>query len=421
MARRGLLRRIALGLTPLVILGVGFLGMAVLVATEPQLAPVPVEEKVWTVRAADATAETVQPDMIFYGQIRAGREVELRPLVAGQIVEVSPKYQAGAYVEAGEMLVAIDPFEYEAALAEANAELAEAKARAAELETDLETAKAMLEREQSQRELRERDAERFANLRKRGAASGKASDDAQLALLNAIEKVVQREFSIKKWQATYDRQQAVVDRLKVRVRRAERELADTKSIAPFAGYLTDTGTELGKQVTQADRIARIIDPARMDVRFHVSTRRFGALMEAGAILGRPVTVTWQVGGTPQTYRGTITRAGAEIDAASGGIELYAELDLGKTQRMLRPGAFVEVTMQGPRLENVVRLPESAWYDGLVYIIDDGKLAAREASLVQHIGEDVLLRGDFGQGEQILVTPIPAVEPGIRVKIAEEAS
>lgn len=421
MARRGLLRRIALGLTPLVILAFGFVGMQVLIATKPQLAPVPVEEKVWTVRAATAIAGTVQPDMLFYGQIKAGREVELRPLVGGRIVEVSAKYQAGAYVEAGEMLVAIDPFEYEAALAEAQAELAEAKARAEELETDLETAKAMLEREQSQLELRQKDADRFTNLRKRGAASSKAMDDSQLALLNAIEVVVQREFSIQKWEATYDRQQAVVSRLEVRVRRAERNLADTRSVAPFAGYLTDIGTELGKQVTQADRIARIIDPARMDVRFHVSTRHFGALMDAGSILGRPVEVTWQVSGTPRTYRGTITRSGAEIDAASGGIELYAELDLDKTQRMLRPGAFVEVRMKGPRFENVVRLPESAWHGGLVYMIDEGKLAAREVSLVQQIGQEVLLRGDFGPDEQILVTPIPAAEPGVRVKIAAEAS
>ena len=417
MARRGLLRRIALGLTPLVILAFGFVGMQVLIATKPQLAPVPVEEKVWTVRATAATSGTVQPDRLFYGQIKAGREVELRPLVGGRIVEVSAKYQAGAYVQAGGMLVAIDPFEYEAALAEAQAELAEAKARAEELETDLETAKAMLEREQSQLELRQKDADRFTNLRKRGAASSKAMDDSQLALLNAI----QREFSIQKWKATYDRQQAVVSRLEVRVRRAERNLADTRSVAPFAGYLTDIGTELGKQVTQGDRIARIIDPARMDVRFHVSTRHFGALMDAGSILGRPVEVTWQVSGTPRTYRGTITRSGAEIDAASGGIELYAELDLDKTQRMLRPGAFVEVRMKGPRFENVVRLPESAWHGGLVYMIDEGKLAAREASLVQQIGQEVLLRGDFGPDEQILVTPIPAAEPGVRVKIAAEAS
>ena len=421
MARRGLFRRIALGLTPLLILALGFVGMQVLIATEPQLAPVPVEEKVWTVRAAPAAAETVQPDLLFYGQVKAGREVELRPLVSGRIVEVSPNFQAGAFVEAGEMLVAIDPFEYEAALAEAQAELAEAKARASELETDLETAKAMLEREQSQLDLRQKDADRFVNLRKRGAASTKAQDDAQLALLNAIEEVVQREFSIKKWQATYDRQQAVVDRLQVRVRRAERDLADTRSAAPFAGYLTDTGTELGKQVTQADRIARIIDPARMDVRFHVGTKRFGELMAGGSILGRPVTVTWQVAGSPQTYNGTITRIGPEIDAASGGVELYAELDLGPAQRMLRPGAFVEVRMKGPRFDNVVRLPESAWHGGLVFTIEEGKLAARDASLVHQMGEEVLVRGSFAEGEQILVTPIPAAEPGTRVKIAEEAS
>lgn len=417
MARRSLGRRLLLGLLPVVILAAGIVGMAALIATKPKLAAVPVEEKVWTVQAAEASPGPVQPDMVFYGQVRAGREVELRPLVPGRIVEVSPNYRDGAFVEAGALLVAIDPFEYEAALAEARAELAEAKARAAELETDLETEKAMLEREQAQRDLRKRDAERYADLRQRGAASGKAQDDAELAYLAAVEAVIQREFSIKKWQATYDRQRAVVERLEVRVRRAERDLADTKSVAPFSGFLAETGVELGKQVTQNDRIARIIDPARMEVRFHVGTARLGELAEGGDLIGRPVEVLWQVQGAPQRYTGTIARIGPEIDAASGGVELYAELTLDERQYLLRPGAFVEVRMKGPRYDNVLRLPESAWQNGFVYAIDGGRLTAREAALVRRLGEEVLVRGAFAAGEQILVTPIPAVETGMRVRIA----
>ena len=421
MARRSLLRRIGIGLLPLLILAAGFLGMGVLVATKPQLAPVPVAEKVWTVRTVPAAATAFQPEMLFYGEVKAGREVDLRPLVSGRIVEVSSKYRSGAYVEAGEILVAVDPFDYEAALAEAEAELKEARARAVELETDLETANAMLEREQSQRDLRQRDADRFANLRKRGAVSTKARDDAQLALLNAIEKVVQREFSIKKWQATYDRQQAVVSRLEVKVQRAKRDLDDTKAVAPFSGYLTDIGTDLGKQVTQADRIARIIDPSRMDVRFSIGSKQFGEMLADGGIIGRTVDVVWKVAGSSTRYSGTITRTGAEIDAASGGVEVYAELDLSSGTHLLRPGAFVEVRMKGPAFANVVRLPESAWHNGQVFAVEDGRLAAREASLVYRSGQDVLVRGAMSAQDRVLVTPIPAVEQGMRVELMDEAS
>ncbi len=421
MASRSISRRLTLGVLPALILAGGVTGMAALIATKPQLAPVPAEEKVWSVRAAEASPSTVRPTLVFYGQVKARREVELRPLVSGQIAKVGGNYKAGAYVGAGALLAAIDPFEYEAALAEAQAELAEAEARAAELETDLETAEAMLEREQTQQMLRQRDADRFANLEKRGAVSGKAYDDAQLALLNAIESVVQRKFSIKKWQATHDRQQAVVARLKVRVERAERDLANTKSTAPFAGYLADIGVELGKQVTEADRIARIIDTTRMDVQFHVGTKRFGELIAGGELIGRAVEVIWQIQGAPQRFAGTITRIAPEIDAASGGVALFAELEAGDGKGTLRPGAFVEVRMKGPRFDDVIRLPELAWRNGFVYIIDNGHLIARKASLVQRIGQDVLVRGEFGQDAQILVTPIPGVEDGTRVKIAGEAS
>jgi membrane fusion protein, multidrug efflux system len=419
MPARSSFTRWASRLLPIAVLAAGVLGFVLLSASKPQLAPNDPEEKVWLVRAALPEITIVQPELVFYGQIVAGREVELRPLVSGRIVQVHPAFREGGKVAAGDVLIAVDDFNYEAAVAEARAELAEAEAHLSELQTDLENANAMLERERTQEVLRKRDAERFANLRDKGAASSKAYDDARMALLDSASRVVEREFAIKKWEATNQRQQAVVERLTVQLDRAQRDLADTELKAPFGGYLADIGTELGKQVSQADRVARLIDADELEVRFHVSGQRFGELMQDGNIEGRPVQIIWRLQNTALAYAGEIERIGAEIDPASGGMDMFASVDRGDAMQLLRPGAFVEVRMAGPRYSGVVRLPESAWHEDHIYVVKDGRLVERKADLVRRLGHDVLLRGDFATLDPILITPIPGVSAGLRVKLVEE--
>ena len=99
MARRSLTKRITIGLMPLVILAVGFIAAGVLVVTKPQLAAVEPEEKVWDVKAAAVEKRDLQPDLVFYGQVITGREVELRPLGAGRVIDVGPKFKNGNKVE----------------------------------------------------------------------------------------------------------------------------------------------------------------------------------------------------------------------------------------------------------------------------------------------------------------------------------
>jgi membrane fusion protein, multidrug efflux system len=153
--------RVSLGqwiwrIVPLVVLAIGGLAFALLLSTKPELAQQPVVEKVWAVRAAPAREITIQPTLRFYGEVIAGREVELRPLVGGRVVAVGPHFQDGGRVEAGESLIQIEAFDYEAAVAEATADLAEARARVRELQTDVESGKAMLAQEETAKALRQR-------------------------------------------------------------------------------------------------------------------------------------------------------------------------------------------------------------------------------------------------------------------------
>ncbi|MCA8927405.1 MAG: HlyD family efflux transporter periplasmic adaptor subunit [Alphaproteobacteria bacterium] len=404
---------------PVVVLGLGVVAFLVLVSTKPELAQREVTEKVWPVRTVAGTVETLQPKLRFFGEIVAGREVELRPLVSGSVIEVGPAFQDGGRVSKGDLLVAIDPFDYDAAVAETTADLAEARARLRELEAEGQAAAAMLEQEITAETLHERDLNRFKSLNARGAASTKAFDDARMALLTASEQVIERRFAIERLDASLARQRAVIQKLQVKAERAGRDLEQTRLTAPFAGYLTDIGTEVGKRLSQNDRVARLIDSRRLEVRFTVGMRQFGELLQGGDLIGRTAEVTWHLRDQAHRYTATVTRTGSEIDAASGGIAVFATVESGESLDLLRPGAFVEIALPGPRYEAVTRLPETAWFDGRIMIVADGRLQARPADLVRHLGNDILIRSDLKGGEAVLVTPIPGADTGLSVTIVGE--
>ena len=108
-------------LTVVGILAIGFVAVAVSLALrgEPPKRPGSAPEiLVETVRL-----ERVNADFTVHSQgtVRPETETVLSAEVAGQIVEVSPKFTAGGVFSAGEMLLRIDPTNYQVALRQAEA------------------------------------------------------------------------------------------------------------------------------------------------------------------------------------------------------------------------------------------------------------------------------------------------------------
>ncbi len=114
---------------PLIIIALSIVGAGYLRATKPALTPKAPVEKVWPVSAIEAAPSDIQPELRVFGEIVAGREVEMRPLVAGRVVEAGPDFVEGGVLRRGDLLVAIDPFDYNAKVTDRTAALAEARAK----------------------------------------------------------------------------------------------------------------------------------------------------------------------------------------------------------------------------------------------------------------------------------------------------
>lgn len=404
-------------LAPLVVLALAFAGFAALKATRPDIEPTQPLERSWPVAAVPAEPAAIRAELPAFGQIIAGRQVELRPLVEGVVSETAPHFVEGGLVEAGDWLVALDPFEYRIRVTEHEARRDEAEARLEEIRTDLAHLGRLLPQDRQQVEILVRDLARREDLAQRGATSEKALDDARFALSQARQRLVLRQREIAQAESRVRQLEAGLEREKALLEQARRDLEQTRLLSPFAGFLTDVSIELGKRISRADRVARVIDANRLEVRFHLSDSQFGRLLSTGGWQDRPVRILWRAGDSTLTFEARIERLQGEVVAARGGVILFARLQSPGLETPLRPGAFVEVAVDEGLHENVVRIPESALHGGReVFVVREDRLVALRVTVAGRVGADTLVRGPFVPGEPIVVTRFPEIAGGLKVDL-----
>ena len=412
------MRKVLLVLVPIVLLAAGAVGASYLIRTKPRVEPSPPTERVWTVDAVTVRLGDVQPEIQLFGKIFAARQIQIRALVTGQIVRIHPNLVEGGLIRRGETILAIDEFEYLSALKESEARLAEARARIVEREAKRRAETEALKRDREILAVLDRDLKRARQLRKRGNISIQALDKKRLELSRQQRAIVLRQNGIDAEAARLEQEKATIERLDVAVQRARYDLERTEVRAPFDGVFMNITAQAGQRLGVLDSVGNLIATGRLEARFHMSDAQYGRLTSTDrGVIGRRARVTWRVGQRKLELEAVIARVGAQIDTASGGVELFAQIEDRDAASTLRPGAFVEVHIPDRVYANVARVPESVLHPGnVVYGVEDGRLVARKAKIVGRVGNDVLLRGGLTDGERLVTTQSVAIAPGLRVEL-----
>lgn len=413
----GALRLAFMFYLPIAVLAAAFAGYSWLKATKPKPPKRAQAEKVWAIESVPVRLGDYRPMLKLYGETVAGRQVQLRALVAGEVVKTNAAMREGAVIERGTELLRIDPFDYEGAVTEAKAQLGEAQGRLAEFQASLDADAAVLTFERRQLALAIKDLKRAQPLANRGAVSKKLVDDRALIVTQRRQAVTARENNQRVWKAKIAQQKAVIDRLKWKLRQAERRLAQTSLKAPFGAYVTEVGAEVGKVLSVNDQVAKLVDRGWIEARFVLSDLQYGRLIAGNeSLVGRDVSVRWRVGDRPLSYKAVVERVGATIAATSGGVEIYARLRDPLTPQPIRPGAFVEIAMADKLYRDVVRLPATAIYDGnTIYVVENGRLKPRKVKVISTTPDGVLVSGDLKAGDHVMRTRLSAPGEGLKVR------
>ena len=374
-------------LAPLAVLVGGFGLAALLYATGPKVEPQPVEALAPLVRVMEVVPKTIQLRVRAHGTVVPRTESELIPEVSGRVLEMSPSLVSGGFFARDDVLLRIDPLDYEVALEQARAQLARAS-------SDLADAR--------------KDNRRQSDLAKRQATSDAQRDDA-INRLNVAEAVLREARAL--------------------LLRAERNLERTEVIAPYDGRVRSKRVDVGQFVNRGSAVATIyaVDYAEVRLPIHDDELAFLELPlmgdgAAGSPHPVPVTLRARFAGAQHEWRGEIVRTEGELDPRTRMVVVVARVQSPYAKQGDRPplavGLFVEAEIAGSEAKDVVVLPRSALRgDGRVFVVErDGTLRFREVDVLRIARDEVYLRGGVELGERICVSPIEGAVDGMSVRV-----
>jgi multidrug efflux system membrane fusion protein len=405
-------------LAPVMVLLIAVLIAGYLEATKPQLKPSESVEREWLVDLVTTSIGDQEYFVKAYGEVIPERDLEMRSLVSGQVIEVSPNFKDGGIIDSGEMLLQIEPFEYVSTMNQAKAELSSARALLKEYKAQLRAEERSADQNKIQLELAIRELNRRKKLLTQKVVSEKHVEDAAI-LASERERIegLSTE-TVRAYAARLERQESVISSAEIFLQRTQRDLKNTKLIAPFEGYLTSTSAAVGKRLSINDRVARLLDLKQLEVMFHLPDSEYGKLIssDGGGLEGRIITVVWRFGQQTREFVAAIERVSSEIKSETGAIRVYAQLFTDSESILIRPGTFVEVIMPGPIFPKSVKLPENALHESnSVYVSVGGRLEKRLVDVLGRTGNEIIVRGELSDGDKVVISRFAEIGPGIKVR------
>jgi len=317
-----------------------------------------------------------------HGEVVAKVSVDIVPQVAGKVVSPHPSLVAGGFFKSGEVLIEIDPRDYELAVERAQAAVARAKVT--------------LEREQAEAEVA------------REEWNGLHPGEEPTALVIREPQIRQAEAELA----------AAAADLSV----AKLNLERTRLSLPFDGVVVSESVDVGQFVGNGSRLATVYGTEVVEVRVPLDSREmtwFDVPTHGGG-KGSPAEVSASFGGTRSVWKGRVIRMEAQVDQMSRMVHVVIEVpkpyDTSTGRPALLPGSFVDVSIFGRTLDEVVAVPRYAVReDGRVWVFADGTLQIREVEVLRADRQQTLISSGLEEGDLVIVSSLDAVTEGMKVR------
>ena len=355
--------------------------------------PTEVREPVYlpvSVDIAEVVKETLRIPVQAQGTVSPLRETALLAEVGGRVLEVSEKFNAGGFVAAGDVLLKIDPRDYEAGLLRARSALA--------------TARSALAQEKGRAEVAERE---WRKLPKGSQRSQEAKD-----LYLRKPQLAQAEAQLLSAQADLESAQDDLDRTVIR--------------APYDALIRAKHAELGKFVSPGTPLADLFSVEAAEIRLPIPQNRLAYLDLPdidSAAPGSPIDLYTDVGGVVTHWPAYLHRTEGVYDERSRVLYAVARFDdpyaLKTPERTpLRVGTFVNANIEGREIPDIVPLPRYLLKAGNnIWVVDDTlHLRNRQVELLRVGGDRIYVSAGLDDGDRVSLTALDNSFDGSKVRI-----
>ena len=358
----------------------------------------PTAERITATRQSAALVETITvqrgtyaPRLVVLGTVQAAQDIVLSPRVGGQVIELSPKFVPGALLRKGEVLLRIDPADFENAVSIRQSEL--------------EQAQASLQIEQGRQNVARR----------------------ELALLQGTIDETNRALVLRQPQLASIR--AEVSAAEAAVERAKLDLERTTVLAPFDAQILSRSVNVGSQVSPGDELAQLVGIKEYWISAAVPVRnlqwvRFG---ETNDDEGSRVTIRNPDSWPPGAVRhGRVARMIGTLDQQTRLARILVTVPDPLGQASDGPplilDTLIQTEIEGKPIRDVVRIDRELIRDSdTVWVMKDNKLEIRETEIAFRDAEHAYVRQGLEDGDEVVVTTLATVAEGVGLRKVNDAS
>ncbi len=326
------------------------------------------------------------------GNVQPAEDVMLSPRVSGEIVRRADQFTPGATVKKGEMLLQIDPADYQNTLQLRQSELMQAQ-------SDLTI-------EQGRQDIARQDYQLIGDT---------------VSMMD--EDLVLREPQLNAVKASYKAAQASVNQAKLNLQR-------TTIRAPFNGQIISRNVNQGSQVAVGDNLGRIVSTDEYWVVVSVPVSKLPWLKFADNEESNGSTVkildnkAWKKGsyrsGNLRELIGALenqTRMARLIVSVPDPLALQEEND-GKPAMLIN--AFVEVNIEAEKIKDVVRLSRDyVRKNETVWVMKDSKLSIKEVEIMLQDAQYAYISSGLNDQDTVVTSSLATVANGVELRLKKE--
>ncbi|MEN8264012.1 MAG: efflux RND transporter periplasmic adaptor subunit [Nitrospirota bacterium] len=331
-----------------------------------------------------------------FGTVVPAKRITLQSEVEGRIIGQNPELVPGGLINQDEMVIQVDPSDYELKVIEYRAEMEEAI-----FELDLEQGKQVIaEREWK---LMEKEIDT--------SAAGKS-----LALREPHLRLVK----------------AKVDKAKSRLAAAELALKRTMVQSPFNALVLEEFIDRGQLVSRQTSLATLAGTDQFWVQVSVPVsllQRISLPGDNGKTGSKTEVIFESLRGPSVVRQGHVLRLMGDLDPEGRMARVLVVIDdplnlqegTGKGRLLL--GSYVKVKIDAGYFDNVYSIPRQAMREGDVIWVQDNKdkLQIRNIDVVWRRQDEVLAHAGLQEGDRLILSRMQSPLPGMLVKsIAQSA-